>query len=41
MLISSFLQPYTGGLGQSVSCELKRYFHFTFRLGGHDVYFKL
>ena len=34
MLISSFLQPFTGDPGQDVSCELKqRYFSLTLRHG--------
>ena len=34
MLISSFLQPFTGGSGQDVSCEFKqRYFSLGLRHG--------
>ena len=49
VLISSCMEPFTGGPGQDVSCELKqRYFSSRFRHGkqspleaGHYVYFKL
>ena len=36
MFIRSFLQPFTGGPGQGVSCELKkkRYFSLTSGVGG-------
>ena len=48
MLISSFLQPFTGGLAQDVPCELSKgilVYHSSMGAGfpemGHYVYFKL